>query len=209
MSDREKPRFRSTTILVVRKGGKVAMAGDGQVTLGETVMKSNARKVRTIYGGKVLCGFAGATADAFSLLEHFEVKIQEYAGDLTRAAVELAKDWRTDRVLRKLEAMLLVADSKKSLLLSGTGDVVDPAEDAVAIGSGGPYAYAAAMAYLDAAKNLEERMAKGELPPADAIAPAGAALPAFLGAADIARRSLQIASGICIYTNDRIMVEEI
>lgn len=209
MSDREKPRFRSTTILVVRKGGKVAMAGDGQVTLGETVMKSNARKVRTIYGGKVLCGFAGATADAFSLLEHFEVKIQEYAGDLTRAAVELAKDWRTDRVLRKLEAMLLVADSKKSLLLSGTGDVVDPAEDAVAIGSGGPYAYAAAMAYLDAAKNLEERMAKGELPPADAITPAGAALPAFLGAADIARRSLQIASGICIYTNDRIMVEEI
>lgn len=209
MSDREKPRFRSTTILVVRKGGKVAMAGDGQVTLGETVMKSNARKVRTIYGGKVLCGFAGATADAFSLLEHFEVKIQEYAGDLTRAAVELAKDWRTDRVLRKLEAMLLVADAKKSLLLSGTGDVVDPAEDAVAIGSGGPYAYAAAMAYLDAAKNLEERMAKGELPPANAIAPAGAAVPAFLGAADIARRSLQIASGICIYTNDRIMVEEI
>jgi ATP-dependent HslUV protease subunit HslV len=210
MSDREKPRFRSTTVLVVRKGGKVAMAGDGQVTLGETVMKSNARKVRTIYGGKVLCGFAGATADAFSLLEHFEVKIQEYAGDLTRAAVELAKDWRTDRVLRKLEAMLLVADSKKSLLLSGTGDVVDPAEDAVAIGSGGPYAYAAAMAYLDAAKNMEERMAKGELPPAapaDALGPAGA--PAFLGAADIARRSLQIASGICIYTNDRIMVEEI
>ena len=217
MSDREKPRFRSTTVLVVRKGGKVAMAGDGQVTLGETVMKSNARKVRTIYGGKVLCGFAGATADAFSLLEHFEVKIQEYAGDLTRAAVELAKDWRTDRVLRKLEAMLLVADSKKSLLLSGTGDVVDPAEDAVAIGSGGPYAYAAAMAYLDAAKNMEERMAKGELPPAviaenasaENASAVSASAPAFLGAADIARRSLQIASGICIYTNDRIMVEEI
>ncbi len=199
-------KFRSTTILVVRKDGKVAMGGDGQVTLGTTVMKSNARKVRTIYGGKVLCGFAGATADAFSLLEHFEVKIQEYGGDLTRAAVELAKDWRTDRILRKLEAMLLVADSKKSLLLSGTGDVVDPAEDAVAIGSGGPYAYAAAMAYLEAAKSFEGKMA--ELRNAGAGG-ADTASPAFLGAADIARKSLQIASGICIYTNDKIVVEEI
>jgi len=199
-------KFRSTTILVVRKDGKVAMGGDGQVTLGTTVMKSNARKVRTIYGGKVLCGFAGATADAFSLLEHFEVKIQEYGGDLTRAAVELAKDWRTDRILRKLEAMLLVADSKKSLLLSGTGDVVDPAEDAVAIGSGGPYAYAAAMAYLEAAKSFEGKMA--ELRNADGGG-ADTGSPAFLGAADIARKSLQIASGICIYTNDKIVVEEI
>jgi len=199
-------KFRSTTILVVRKDGKVAMGGDGQVTLGTTVMKSNARKVRTIYGGKVLCGFAGATADAFSLLEHFEVKIQEYGGDLTRAAVELAKDWRTDRILRKLEAMLLVADSKKSLLLSGTGDVVDPAEDAVAIGSGGPYAYAAAMAYLEAAKSFEGKMA--ELRNADGGG-ADTVSPAFLGAADIARKSLQIASGICIYTNDKIVVEEI
>ncbi|MFA5851288.1 MAG: ATP-dependent protease subunit HslV [Spirochaetales bacterium] len=206
MSENEATKFRSTTILVVRKNGKVAMAGDGQVTLGNTVMKSNARKVRAIYGGKVLCGFAGATADAFALLEHFEVKIQEYGGDLTRAAVELAKDWRTDRILRKLEAMLLVADSKKSLLLSGTGDVVDPAEDAVAIGSGGPYAYAAAMAYLEAAKSFEERMAGVQIPIPGA---AEASAHEFLGAADIARKSLQIASSICIYTNDKIMVEEI
>ena len=206
MSDSDRMKFRSTTVLVVRKNGHVAMAGDGQVTLGETVMKSNARKVRTIYGGKVLCGFAGATADAFALLEHFEVKIQEYGGDLTRAAVELAKDWRTDRILRKLEAMLLVADAKKSLLLSGTGDVVDPAEDAVAIGSGGPYAYAAAMAYLEASKSFEEKLAGVRLPAGD---PSETPLHAFMGAADIARRSLQIASGICIYTNDKIMVEEI
>jgi len=194
-------KFRSTTVLVVRKDGHVAMAGDGQVTMGNTVMKSNARKVRSIYGGKVLCGFAGATADAFTLFEHFEVKIQEYGGDLTRAAVELAKDWRTDKILRKLEAMLLVADVNKSLLLSGTGDVVDPAEDAVAIGSGGPYAFAAAMAYLQTAESLDAAGLRAE-------APGG--LPAgFLGAADIARKSLQIASGICIYTNDKIMVEEI
>ena len=205
MSGNDDMKFRSTTILVVRKGGHVAMAGDGQVTLGNTVMKSNARKVRAIYGGKVLCGFAGATADAFALLEHFEVKIQEFGGDLTRAAVELAKDWRTDRILRKLEAMLLVADAKKSLLLSGTGDVVDPAEDAVAIGSGGPYAYAAAMAYLEAAKSFEEKLAGLSLPGDGSAAPG----IVFLGAADIARKSLQIAAGICIYTNDKIMVEEI
>ncbi|HOI23350.1 ATP-dependent protease subunit ClpQ [bioreactor metagenome] len=192
-------KIRSTTVLVVRKDGRVAMAGDGQVTMGQTVMKSNARKVRSIYGGKVLCGFAGATADAFALLEHFEVKIQEYGGDLTRAAVELAKDWRTDKILRKLEAMLLVADAKKSLLLSGTGDVVDPAEDAVAIGSGGPYAYAAALAYLEASREFERKLAdKG-------IADGSVAF----GAADIARKSLEIAGNICIYTNDRIVVEEI
>ena len=205
MSGNDAMKFRSTTILVVRKGGHVAMAGDGQVTLGNTVMKSNARKVRAIYGGKVLCGFAGATADAFALLEHFEVKIQEFGGDLTRAAVELAKDWRTDRILRKLEAMLLVADAKKSLLLSGTGDVVDPAEDAVAIGSGGPYAYAAAMAYLEAAQSFEEKLAGLSIPGDGSAAPG----VEFLGAADIARKSLQIAAGICIYTNDKIMVEEI
>ena len=192
-------KIRSTTVLVVRKDGRVAMAGDGQVTMGQTVMKSNARKVRSIYGGQVLCGFAGATADAFALLEHFEVKIQEYGGDLTRAAVELAKDWRTDKILRKLEAMLLVADAKKSLLLSGTGDVVDPAEDAVAIGSGGPYAYAAALAYLEASREFERKLAdKG-------IADGSVAF----GAADIARKSLEIAGNICIYTNDRIVVEEI
>jgi ATP-dependent HslUV protease subunit HslV len=175
-------RIRSTTVVAVRRGGSVAMAGDGQVTMGNTVMKSNAKKVRTICDGKVLVGFAGATADAFTLFEHFESKLKEYQNDLTRAAVELAKDWRTDKMLRKLEAMLLVADKEKSLLLSGTGDVVDPAEDVVAIGSGGPYAYAAALAYLDGTE---------------------------LGAAEIARRSLGIAAGICIYTNDRIVVEEI
>ncbi len=192
-------KIRSTTVLVVRKDGRVAMAGDGQVTMGQTVMKSNARKVRSIYGGKVLCGFAGATADAFALLEHFEVKIQEYGGDLTRAAVELAKDWRTDKILRKLEAMLLVADAKKSLLLSGTGDVVDPAEDAVAIGSGGPYAYAAALAYLEASRQLERRLAE------KGISDRAAAFSAV----DIARKSLEIAGSICIYTNDKIVVEEI
>lgn len=175
-------RIRSTTIIAVRRNGKVAMAGDGQVTMGETIMKNNARKVRTIYDGKVLTGFAGATADAFTLLEHFEVKIKEYQGDLTRAAVELAKDWRTDKMLRKLEALLLVADKEKTLLLSGTGDVIEPAGDAIAIGSGGNYAYAAALAYLDTS----------DLP-----------------AAEIAKRSLGIAGGICIYTNDRILVEEL
>ncbi|HOZ71423.1 MAG TPA: ATP-dependent protease subunit HslV [Spirochaetales bacterium] len=175
-------RIRSTTIIAVRRGGKVAMAGDGQVTMGETVMKSNARKVRTIYDGRILTGFAGATADAFTLLEHFEVKVKEYQGDLTRAAVELAKDWRTDKMLRKLEALLLVADREKTLLLSGTGDVIEPAGDAIAIGSGGNYAYAAALAYLDTSE---------------------------LSAAEIARRSLGIAGGICIYTNDHILVEEL
>jgi len=148
--------LHATTILAVRKDGHVAMAGDGQVTMNNTVLKSNARKIRTIYNGKVLCGFAGATADAFTLFEHFEAKVQEYGGDLTRASVELAKDWRTDRILRKLEAMLLVADRTKMFLLSGTGDVVEPSEDAIAIGSGGTYAYAAAIAYLDASRKVEE-----------------------------------------------------
>ncbi len=175
-------KIRSTTIIAVRKNGRVAMAGDGQVTMGETVMKSNARKVRTIYDGRILTGFAGATADAFTLLEHFEVKVKEHQGDLTRAAVELAKDWRTDKMLRRLEALLLVADREKTLLLSGTGDVIEPAGDAIAIGSGGNYAYAAALAYLDSSD---------------------------LSAADIARRSLAIAGGICIYTNDRVLVEEL
>lgn len=175
-------RIRSTTVLVVRRDGKVAMAGDGQVTMGNTVMKSNARKVRSIREGSVLVGFAGATADAFTLFDHFEGKLNEFQGDLTRASVELAKDWRTDRILRKLEALLLVADKEKTLLLSGTGDVIEPADDAIAIGSGGPYAYAAAMAYLD-----------------------GTSLPAV----EIAKRSLNIAAGICIYTNERILVEEI
>jgi ATP-dependent HslUV protease subunit HslV len=159
------------------------MAGDGQVTLGNTVMKSNAKKVRKILDGKVLLGFAGATADAFTLFEHFETKLKEYAGDLTRAAVELAKDWRTDKMLRKLEAMLLVADRDKTFLLSGSGDVIEPSEPVVAIGSGGPYAQAAALAYLDS--------------------------KADLSAKEIAQRSLAIAGGICIYTNGNIAVEEI
>ena len=205
-------KIRSTTVLVVRKDGHVAMAGDGQVTMGETVMKSNARKVRKISDGRVLCGFAGATADAFTLFEHFETKLKEYDNDLTRAAVELAKDWRTDRVLRKLEAMLLVADAKKSLILSGSGDVVDPAEDAVAIGSGGPYAYAAALAYLESARIAEEKMASAssadtQVQGAD-VANKGTKAE-FLTATEIARKSLEIASGICIYTNNSIVVEEI
>ncbi|HUX37901.1 MAG TPA: ATP-dependent protease subunit HslV [Rectinemataceae bacterium] len=175
-------RIRSTTVLVVRRDGRVAMAGDGQVTMGNTVMKSNAKKVRTIRDGSVLVGFAGATADAFTLFDHFEGKLNEFQGDLKRASVELAKDWRTDRILRKLEALLLVADKGQTLLLSGTGDVIEPSDDAIAIGSGGPYAYAAAMAYID-----------------------GTTLPA----AEIAKRSLGIAAGICIYTNERIIVEEI
>jgi ATP-dependent HslUV protease subunit HslV len=177
-----KPQFRSTTVLAVRRDGKVAMAGDGQVTLGETVMKNNARKVRRMADGKVLCGFAGATADAFTLFDRFEGKLKEYSNDLARAAVELAKEWRTDKALRRLEAMLLVADLKKTLLISGTGDVIEPACDALAIGSGGNYAYAAALAYLEGSS---------------------------FSAAEIAEKSLKIAGSICIYTNENIIVEEL
>jgi ATP-dependent HslUV protease subunit HslV len=173
-------QFRSTTVLAVRKDGKVALAGDGQVTFGETVMKNNARKVRRLLDGKVLCGFAGATADAFTLFDRFEEKLKEYSGDLTRAAVELAQAWRTDRNLRRLEAMLLVADKSKTLLISGTGDVVEPAANALAIGSGGNYAYAAALAYLDGGN---------------------------FTAQEIAEKSLKIAGDICIYTNGNITVE--
>jgi ATP-dependent HslUV protease subunit HslV len=175
-------QFHGTTILAVRRDGKTAMAGDGQVTLGSTVMKGSARKVRKIYDGKIIVGFAGATADAFTLFERFEAKIKEYSGDLTRSAVELAKDWRTDRMLRRLEALLLVADKEKMFVLSGTGDVIEPDEGAIAVGSGGNYAYAAALAFLQAS----------ELP-----------------AREIAERSLKIAAGICIYTNESILVEEI
>lgn len=172
--------FYGTTILAVRKGEQVAMAGDGQVTLGDTMMKGNARKVRTMYDGKILTGFAGATADAFTLFERFEGRVKEYNGDITRAAVELAKDWRTDRMLRRLEAMLLVADTEKTLLISGTGDVIEPERGAIAIGSGGNFAYAAALAYLDSSE---------------------------LSAKEIAERSMKIASQICIYTNDQFTVE--
>jgi len=175
-------KIRSTTIIAVRRNGKIAMAGDGQVTMGETIMKPNARKVRRIYDGNILTGFAGATADAFTLLEKFEMRVKEYAGDLTRSAVELAKDWRTDKALRNLQALLLVADKEKTLLISGTGDVIEPADAAIAIGSGGNYAYAAALAYLDSTD-----------------------LPAL----EIARKSMEIAAGICIYTNDHILVEEL
>ncbi len=178
----KQPEIRSTTVIAVRKDGKVAMAGDGQVTMGETVVKPNARKVRKIYDGRILTGFAGATADAFTLLEKFESRVKEYAGDLTRAAVELAKDWRTDKALRNLQALLLVADAEKTLLISGTGDVIEPSENVLAIGSGGNYAYAAALAYLESTE---------------------------LSAAEIAKKSLTIASRICIYTNDTIMAEEL
>ncbi|MDR0662821.1 MAG: ATP-dependent protease subunit HslV [Spirochaetaceae bacterium] len=178
----KKKIFRSTTVLAVRRGGKVAMAGDGQVTLGETVMKNNARKVRRLAEGKVLCGFAGATADAFTLFDRFEEKLKEYSQDLLRAAVELAKEWRTDRSLRRLEALLLVADIAKTLLISGTGDVIEPAEDALAIGSGGNYAYAAALAFLEGSD---------------------------FTAAEIAVKSLKIAGNICIYTNENIVLEEL
>lgn len=176
-------KIRGTTILAVRKDGKVAIAGDGQVTMGESViMKGNARKVRTLFGGKILTGFAGSTADAFTLMERFEERLKEFSGDITRAAVELAKDWRTDRTLRKLEAMLLVADKDKTFLLSGTGDVIEPETGAIAIGSGGNYAYAAALAYLDSSD---------------------------LSAREIAERSLGIAGDICVFTNKNINVEEL
>jgi ATP-dependent HslUV protease subunit HslV len=175
-------KIRSTTIVAVRRDGKVAMAGDGQVTVGQTVMKNNARKVRRLMDGKVLCGFAGATADALTLFDRFEAKLKEYSGDLARAAVELARDWRIDRALRRLEALLLVADASKTLLISGTGDVIEPADDVLTIGSGGNFAYAAALAYLDSSN---------------------------LSAREIAERSLKIAGKICIYTNTEITLEEL
>lgn len=172
----------ATTVIAVRKDGKLAVAGDGQVTMGETVMKTGARKVRKIYDGRILVGFAGATADAFTLFERFESKVKEFGGDLTRAAVELAKEWRTDRMLRRLEALLLVGDAERILLISGNGDVIEPDEGAIAIGSGGQYAYAAALALLHGSD---------------------------LEASEIARRSLEIAANICIYTNDSIVLEEL
>lgn len=175
--------IHGTTILCVRKDGKVAMAGDGQVTMGESIiMKGNARKVRKIFNDKILCGFAGSTADAFTLLERFEGKLKEYSGDITRASVELAKDWRMDKALRRLEAMLLVADIGRTLLLSGTGDVIEPEEGAIAIGSGGNYAFSAAKAYLDGSD---------------------------LSAKEIAERALKIAGDICVFTNKNITVEEL
>lgn len=173
---------KSTTVIAVRRNGVVAMAGDGQVTMGTTIMKGNARKVRTLYDGRVLVGFAGATADAFTLFERFEGKLKEFSGDVLRSAVALAKDWRTDRMLRRLEALLLVADRERMLLLSGTGDVVEPEDGVLAIGSGGPYAHAAAKALL---------------------------AHTDLSAREIAEESLRIAASICIYTNEQIVVEEL
>ncbi len=172
-------QFDGTTIVSVRRNGIVAIAGDGQVTMGNTVMKANARKVRQLAEGKVIAGFAGATADAFTLFELFEVKLTQY-GNLTRAAIELAKDWRTDRRLHRLEALLCVADVQKSLVISGNGDVIEPEDDLMAIGSGGPFAQAAARALLDHTQ---------------------------LEAVDIVRRALEIAAGICIYTNTNIVIE--
>ncbi len=173
-------RIRSTTVIAVKRDGSVAMAGDGQVTAGNTVVKGNARKVRRIYEGKVLTGFAGSVADAFTLFDKFEEKLKEYNGDLTRSAVELAKLWRTERSMSKLEAMLLVADKNKILLVSGDGNVIEPENDVIAIGSGGNYAYAAALAYMETS----------DLP-----------------AKEIARRSVGIAGKICVYTNENITVE--
>jgi ATP-dependent HslUV protease subunit HslV len=174
-------QFRGTTIVSVRRNGKVAMAGDGQVSMGNTIMKGNAQKVRRLAGGKVIAGFAGGTADAFTLFELFEAKLEQY-GNLTRAAIELAKDWRTDRRLRRLEALLCVANEDASLIISGNGDVIQPEDDLMAIGSGGSYAQAAARALLD---NTE------------------------LSARDIVEKALGIAADICVYTNRNVVVEEL
>ena len=171
--------MHATTIVTVRKGGKVVIAGDGQVSFGQTVMKGNARKVRRIGKGNVIAGFAGATADAFTLLERLEAKLEQYPDQLMRACVELAKDWRTDRYLRRLEAMMLVADKSITLALTGNGDVLEPEQGVMAIGSGGNYALAAAKALLDTDRDAEE----------------------------IARRAMEIAASICIYTNDSVIAE--
>jgi ATP-dependent HslUV protease subunit HslV len=173
--------FHGTTIVCVRRNGKVAIGGDGQVTLGDKIMKGNARKVRRLYNGKVIAGFAGGTADAFTLFELFEAKLEQY-GNLTRAAIELAKDWRTSRMLRRLEALLCVADATQSLLISGTGDVIEPEHDLLAIGSGGAYAQAAALALIE---NTE------------------------LEARAVVEKALRIAGSICIYTNQTLTIEEL
>jgi len=175
-------QFHGTTILSVRRGNKVVIGGDGQVSLGNTILKGNARKVRRLYKDQVIAGFAGGTADAFTLFERFEGKLETHQGNLTRAAVELAKDWRTDRALRRLEALLAIADEKTSLIITGNGDVIDPEEGIIAIGSGGPYAQAAAKALLDNTK---------------------------LDAKKIVEKSLTIAAGICVYSNHNFVIEEL
>ena len=181
-SVRSDSRIRSTTILSVRRGGQLAVGGDGQVTLGESVIKAKARKIRRLYNEKIVAGFAGSTADALSLFSRFEQKLEEYHGNLSRAVVELAKDWRTDRALRHLEAMLLVADDKSTYLVSGNGDVIEPDDGIVAIGSGSPYALAAARAL---AKHTQ------------------------LAPRDIVREAMTLAAELCIYTNGEILVEEL
>ena len=175
-------QFHGTTILSVRRGDKVVIGGDGQVTLGSTIMKSNARKVRRLYDGSVIAGFAGGTADAFTLFERFESKLEKHSGNLVRAAVEMAKDWRTDRVLRRLEALLSVADKQSSLMITGNGDVIEPEDNLIAIGSGGPFAQSAARALM-ANTNLSAR--------------------------EIVERALNIAADICIYTNHNFTIEEL
>ena len=175
-------QYRGTTILSVRRNGKVVIGGDGQVSLGNTIMKGNARKVRRLHNDQVIAGFAGGTADAFTLFERFEAKLEQHQGNLTRAAVELAKDWRTDRMLRKLEALLAVADSEASLIITGNGDVIQPEDDLIAIGSGGPFAQSAARALLE---NTE------------------------LDARTIVEQGLKIAGDICIYTNQNRTIEEL
>ena len=174
------PTFHGTTILSVRRGNQVALGGDGQVTLGNIIVKATARKVRRIYQDRIIAGFAGGTADAFTLFERFEAKLEKHQGNLTRSAVELAKDWRTDRILRRLEAMLAVADRETSLIITGTGDVLEPEQGLIAIGSGGPYAQAAARALLDHTD---------------------------LAPADIVKRALVIAGDLCIYTNQQHTIE--
>jgi len=181
-SDEIRAKIRSTTVLLVKRDGKVAMAGDGQVTLGETVIKGNARKIRRISNGQILAGFAGSTADAFSLLTRFETKLEQFQGQLERSAIELSKDWRTDKYLRNLEALLIVADNKDAFLISGKGDVISSDEGLLAVGSGSMFALAAARALMNHTE---------------------------LSAPDIAKEALQIASEICIYTNSDIVIEEI
>jgi len=173
---------RSTTVICVRHKGKIALAGDGQVTIGETILKQKASKIRTLFKGKVLAGFAGATSDAFALFSRFEAKLEEYRGNLSRASIELAKDWRMDRALRRLEALLIVADKDNSFLISGTGDVVEPDDGIIAIGSGGSYALAAARALIKHTR---------------------------LSAKDVALEAMRISSDICVYTNNQITVEEL
>jgi len=175
-------QFRGTTILSVRRNGKVVVGGDGQVSMGNTVMKGNARKVRRLYDGRVIAGFAGGTADAFTLFERFEAKLEKHSGNLTRSAVELAKDWRTDRMLRRLEALLVVADRESSLIITGNGDVIEPENSLMAIGSGGPFAQAAARALLENSDH---------------------------DARTIVEKGLEIAADICVFTNNNLTIEEL